>query len=446
MAYSERYKTLIVANTAEAFSGPISCIANTKQREDRIRIENILSQRAIFWEEDNKVVITPQSIPQGLFEYNRRVLGLKNTLNISPEYQSHSLSQNILNDKVLLRNLSDLIRSNPGIRVTAYAYTRELRDLINYLRKQELEFITTEEPQSNLDLVLYLDSKSGFRSVLTNLEGVMLPEGSICQDEESTIKKAEKFLRDGKSCVIKANTGESGWGLLILKKDDPLVEKDVKGLARSEFRNDGIWNSRPFVVEEYIDIDTAIGGGSPSTELFISDTNIKFGYHCGQLFGKEGEFSGIIMGKDVLDKYITKEMTKMSLLIAKKYQQLGYRGFFDIDFAVSRSGLIYVLETNTRRTGGTHIFDLAKRILQDKWKDYTILSNDSFRYGKEKSQPEFILRHMEPFLYSLDKREGGVVVTLVDNIEPIMGYAILARSQSEAETIQNALFDSFPLK
>lgn len=210
MAYSESFKTLIIANTAEAFSAPIGYIRNPKQRLDRIRVENVLSQRAIFWEGDDKIVVTPTPIDPQLLEFQRRSLGLNNIINISPEYKSHSLCRNIIEDSSFLEMLVGFIQDNRDIQLTAYSYTRELDNLVKIFTARGVYLGTPEKPFGNPSIVELLDSKSGFRQTLTSSNGVLLPEGYVCNDEEKVMDRAMDFKKNNRPFVIKANEGESG--------------------------------------------------------------------------------------------------------------------------------------------------------------------------------------------------------------------------------------------
>lgn len=443
MAYSEKFKTIIVANTAEAFSVPISYLNNPSQRNERIRIENVLSQRAVFWEGDDKVIITPVPVNPELLEIQKRSLGLNNILNISPEYTTYNLCQNIIEDKQFLEKLTELIHNNKGIQITAYSYTRELDNFVKMLIAKRLSFRIPEMPSSNPSIVGYLDSKSGFRKTAGSLNGVLLPEGYVCPDEGEVMARAMFFKRKNSPFIIKANEGESGWGLFFVKDPNAQTDISVTDGMRDEFRRDGIWASRPYVAEEYISLNKERGGGSPSTELYLTNNSIMIKYNSAQLFDKEGQFSGITMGKGVLDEDLQERMEKMSVKIGERYYSSGYRGFFDIDFAISRSNILYALETNMRRTGGTHVFDFARRIFGDKWKDSIFFSNDSFKYANQNLPLLIVLDRIGDILFPIEGRKEGLVLSLFDDQEPVLGYILVGDSLSRIRQFQSALLDYF---
>ncbi|MFH1392530.1 MAG: hypothetical protein ABIG90_02520 [bacterium] len=135
-----------------------------------------------------------------------------------------------------------------------------------------------------------------------------------------------------------------------------------------EFSNDSIWDDGLIIVEEYIIAEKGISSGCPSLELFLSEKGPKITYLCDQVVTEEGNFLGVAMGKDALGKKVKNKINRASMLIGKRFWELGYRGFFDIDFVLSKeNGTPYIIETNMRRTGGTHmIFSATGKVYYPK--------------------------------------------------------------------------------
>ena len=155
-----------------------------------------------------------------LLRHNINVLDLKNVINKSPRYRTHNLCRNILNDNDFLQALVECIRTNPGVKVTAYAYTPELDVLLQRLQRENIDFVPTEKPTSDISIVPYLDSKSGFRHILSSIKGILLPPGFICADSSEVKARITNFQERNVPFVVKANEGESGWGLFIGKGND----------------------------------------------------------------------------------------------------------------------------------------------------------------------------------------------------------------------------------
>lgn len=184
---------------------------------------------------------------------------------------------------------------------------------------------------------------------------------------DDVIQVVSWFFEKNKSCALKSNFGESGWRTLFIKYDDFENEKEAIDYIKKEFKRDSIWDSNLILVEEYIKPNHNNSSGSPSSELFLSSKGVEITYVCDQILGADGDFLGVAIGKSVLNEEIIKEIKTISITIGKRFWNLGYRGFFDIDFILSDNNTLYIIETNMRRTGGTHVYDVANSIYGKNW-------------------------------------------------------------------------------
>jgi hypothetical protein len=112
------YKTIIIANIAEAFEDALNRVTPKQEKVRKIQIEHSLYNRALLWEGDDKVVVTPFSISPLLFKNNVKTLGFNNCLNLFPKKVNIGLSDAIQKDNILLTKLSGIIKNNPGIRIS----------------------------------------------------------------------------------------------------------------------------------------------------------------------------------------------------------------------------------------------------------------------------------------------------------------------------------------
>ncbi len=443
------FKTILVANTAEAFKGVLLKDKDTKTGAERIRHELALSQRAFFWESDDKVVITPYLIPLPLFELNKRICGFKNVANAAPSEGGVELSNAIAKDKQVRSLIAREARGNPQLTMSPYAVTRDFLGLSDQLQG-EVPIQTKERPpDKSLWTVAYLDSKAGFRAEMLKLAAehreIKVPQGFVAQDATEALTMAEWFYENGQSSILKANFGESGWGIAIFKVESYPSLSAFRKQVRKLLQSDVIWQDTSIVVEQFIEPDASVAGGSPSTEFFVGEEGISLLYHCGQLLNEFGGFLGVEIGKGALSDTLARKLERIGNIIGKWYRELGYRGFFDIDFIVSRDGGICVAETNTRRTGGTHTYDLARHLFGNRWENEAyLLSHDSFRYSKRRMvQDKALLQKVKPVLYPMKGEKKGIVVTLISEWSPVMGYIVVASNPDEGRELQKRLFGLF---
>ena len=377
-------------------------------------------------------------------------MGFKNVHNLYPEKIDISLSDALMRDRKLLDNICRIIKNNPGIRISPYCATEKFTLLVENLRKKELDFSVLEMPaEKSKWFVSYLDSKIGSRIEIGRIKDIHenVPSSIMCKNQEEAIKVILWFYENDRSCVLKANFGESGWGTVFVKRENFRNSKEVIKYIRKEFKTDSIWNDELILVEEYKIPSKKLSSGSPSSELFLSDKGVKITYLCDQVLGNKGDFLGVALGKNLLNKRISDELKIISLQVGKKFLELGYRGFFDIDFILSENDVPYIIETNMRRTGGTHVYDTARTIFGNNWEDKCfVISQDNFSYGKKMLNEEAILDKMKKIAYPINGKNEGVIISIINKWKPNFGFIILSESNKKALDIYNKMLDIWAVK
>jgi hypothetical protein len=428
----------VFANTAEAFIDILASAATKIGGLERIRRETALSQRALFWLSDDKVVVTPSLIPQALLRQCKRATRWNNVVNLAPRGKRLDLCTAVLEDSSLFAQIIELLHDNPGSTLSAYAPTKHFARLAHELRAAHCNFTTFENLSSDgLVLQSYLDTKEGFRIEATKLKSslgpVFIPEGFVCADDAAVEKAITWFFAQAQGCVVKSNRGESGWGTLILNCDQSV------GVAISTFRQqskiDTIWEYTPFIVEEYI---RAHNGNllSPSVEVLITDWNVEITYSCDQVTDSSGQFHGVIIGPSCLPTEIRREIENVGHVFGRHYQKLGYRGYFDADFIVRDEAHIFVLETNMRRTGGTHVFDLVRAI--------TPLNNRLHYLSEDlvdlrEVSAGAVLDLFEKLLFDGRMDVPGMIPTIIDVESNTMGYIAIGQNIEDVLNLQHTI-------
>ena len=441
--------TVLIANTAEAFEGLLQKSSHTEEGSRRMRHELTLSQRAFFWGGDDKLVITPYAIPQALMRHNMAACGFSNIVNRWPIEPIIALSKAVREDEALVNVIIEHARENPAIRISPYVVTDDFLSLLDRINAGGTEIVADEKPRGHsLWTIKYFDSKAGFRAEMQKLATehteIKIPEGFLAENRKEAIDIAVWFYTHGRSAVVKVNYGESGWGLWIARSGEYSNVSHLKKSLEQVLNSDSVWEDSLIVVEEFVEPDTQVAGGSPSTELFVSESGSFVTYHCGQLLDANGGFLGVEIGKGVLPAPVRDMLERTSRIIGEWYHALGYRGFFDIDFVATRDGMIYVVETNTRRTGGTHVYDLARHLFGDTWEtDAYLLSHDSLKYGNELMSVEMFLERMKSLLYPMNSQRRGIIVTSVNAWDPVFGYVIVAPDADDGRRLQQELFNLF---
>jgi len=235
---------------------------------------------------------------------------------------------------------------------------------------------------------------------------------------------------------VKANQGEAGWGLHFVKHLPQRSRQRALDAARTTLNNDSIWMGGPLVVEEWIGAESGERAQSPSAEVFVSDDGAKLTYVCDQIIDDLGRFGGVIIGPGFPADKPRQQMERAAAAIGQHFHKLGVRGHFDIDFVLAADGLAVAVETNVRRTGGTHVFDLKSR-LGRHFSRHFFLAEDSYKFAATLSAKE-IFDRLQDILFSEGKRDG-VIITLLPRGIPRLGYVIVAGSYARLRSLQRQL-------
>lgn len=438
----QNIKEIFIANTAEVFADLLEQTASGNiNQQDRVQQEIDLSQRGQFWGGDNKIIITPTPIPEVLFQHNIDKLGYKNIKNLWPKNPNIRLCNSVLNDLELTEALIRVFQSNKNVRISSYSVTDAYLNLLRFLKDRVAGWNVTNLPITTnpLKLVKEIDSKNGFREIVVNLfprKNIKLPRGFICKTEDGVAKAISFFLNIGIGFVVKVHNGESGWGVKIIDNDavQKLKENKVKDWLRELFESDLIWKFAPYIVEEFIPVDKTIGGGFPSSEGHVTDEGFVFDYNCGQEVTKEGSFEGVVLSKDTILESVNTRMRIGVEAIGNKLYDKGYRGIFDVDFTAGKDGNLYILESNARVTGGTHVYHLMSHLGIGESNLY-VISNDSFCYNMQIQKPKELLARLSNVLYPVEGQKRGSIVSFVSPNRPVIGVIVIGQNKKDAHSL-----------
>ena len=166
-------------------------------------------------------------------------------------------------------------------------------------------------------------------------------------------------------------------------------------------------------------------------------------YVSNQLFLGFGEFCGIQIDRGIYDEAWCPDLMGCALSMARNLQNMGYVGHFDVDCIVSDDNQIYLLEINARRTGGTHVHELAKHILGDDYiKRVSLISFEAASSGTITEADE-LMEVLRSFLYPMEGSEPlGMVLTITKPLfKNRFGYVLLAPTSECALELQTQIQD-----
>ena len=245
-----------------------------------------------------------------------------------------------------------------------------------------LQVLLPESPRpEDLWVRDYIDTKSGFHHLaaqwLPSAEQ-MLPEAYVCHTLEQAAAVVYWFSQQNRAAIVKADSGENGIGIVVVPPAMFATQREI----REHLGQNPFWGDEPLVVEELIASSAQL---SPSAEVFVPPLGAGepfVTYVSDQLFLGFGDFCGVLLSRELLDKPWYRPLVDSSLVIAGRLQAMGYVGHFDIDAIVDDQDRIFLLELNARRTGGTHAHEFARFYFGPDYLDKTaILSWESVDSG-----------------------------------------------------------------
>jgi hypothetical protein len=377
-----------------------------------VQVRQLKSERSLLWAGGSKLVVL--SFPAPHVTYLRERLGYEETECIAPENPTAWLSRDILRERRLIDRLVDYSGRSRTLQLIPYATTRCFLDLAAALQHEHgLTVLLPESPSpENLWLRDFIDTKSGFHNLAGSwLPPERLPVGIICQNAQMAADAVRWFLASGQGCLAKPDRGQAGIGIHLFSDESASREDILRDLQESPFLRDG-----SIIVEAFVSSSETT---SPSLEFYVPPIGYgppEITYLANQVISGMGDFHGALASSELARASWYPTFCESGLLIAGRLQAMGYVGHFDIDAIVDDEGHIYLVEINSRRTGGTHLHEFGLfSIGPDYLDEVVLLSQDSMASGSITDFPA-LLEVLGDLLYPISGNKNGVVVTMTSTL------------------------------
>lgn len=381
------------------------------------------------------------SLPIPHAEHLYQQAGFNNTQYTCPENPSGWLSLDILREPVLLRRLLDYAGDARTVQLVPYATTTQFLELVETLQNNyDLTVLLPESPtRERLWIRDYIDTKIGYRVLasrwLHNAEE-LLAEGLACQTLDVAADAVNWFFLNGRACLVKSDIGENGFGNVVMRPG----EFETRAEIIAHLRSSRFLNDQWLTVEAMIEAEHPL---SPSLEVYVPPQGAGepyITYVSDQLFQGFGDFCGVLVSGELLQTPWYQPLAEGGLVMAKRLQEMGYVGHFDLDTVVNDEGRVYLLEINPRRTGGTHVHDFAWFVFgEDYLKKHTFLSNDTLSSGSISDFDE-LLSVIGDFQYPMGDEGRGIFITVTSALEAHeFGGIIVGADTAEVVEIQKQI-------
>jgi len=381
--YEVNMKSVVVGNIAENDVKRMDNEVLSEEWLGWLQASNQISDRALFWEGDNKVVVTPRPFDRLWMDDMCQWLGWHNVENICPQTTSYHICDDIMADRSIITDLHRRISAAESVKLASWGSTLGMNRLLENLQRAGNVYAPELLPDDRFDLGLKFDSKSEFRKLCEPLIAkhpqLRIPEGSVCESQAELHQVVtEKFLNVSRPFVIKSGYRSGGSGVLIFRPQD--LDKKKTEVIHQEIDQ---WLSvsdffpPPYIVEEFIRNDEHISSQLSYHGLVHPNGSVeKLGIN-GMLIEKEG-YKGALIG-DLLDPKYLQEVNEIANIIGAAMAEQGYQGRLNIDYVVSESDELYTIEINAgRRSGSVHVFELLNRLQAKNPSLTNVLTYDHF--------------------------------------------------------------------
>jgi hypothetical protein len=442
--------TIYICNLSEDIWSFIEAMNDEKDKQFEIAENANLADRDLLanTQASDLVFISPQQIDPDFVSYFQKIFGVRNLEILTPSNHTGQTSTDTWKDIKLLLSLQKKARDFDKVHLLSYSATPQFFELLAKLKEAGLNVEAPESPlPENSWTVNFFGSKTGIRQLVDKINlakpNLQMSDGLVCVGVDTAAQiAAHKYLKE-KGVVIKTNKGHSGAGILIYRPGDlPNTYEEAYKEIVKVMKKDFYWKKFPIVVESLVNIDHQVGGGCPNVEFLIKPSGrVKLLYQCGMIVTKDGVFQGVEVNDKVIDESVLAEMMDMGYYMGEKLAEYGYRGYFDVDMVAGKGDLLFLTESNTRRTGGTHVYHAAMKLIGDEFLTQSyILSNSAWPIPSKK-QLSFnqVLEKIKPILYNNKTKEGLVLASANVLKQHRLAYIIFGKNKKRALGLETKL-------
>jgi len=440
-------KVVYIFNLSEDVWPFISAMSDDVARAKEIEENANLTDRDLFSiaEESEAIFVSPKPIHPGFLRYYNSLFGNRKLTILVPKHHTGEICKDILNDQEIFSKLVKAANSVRKLTVTSYSASPQFFRLIEELRKTGITVYTPESPdEESAWSVNFFGSKSGIRQLAQKSSALepdfQMPDGLVCSGiVDASRIAAHKYLKED-GVVVKTNKGHSGAGVLIFRPGDlPTQYRTCQDAILTMLQKDRYWEKFPIVIEDYIHVNSFIGGGFPDVEFKIQKGGkVEFLYYCGMRVRPDGVFNGVEINEDCIPDRLAARLIDTGYFIGEQYAAAGYRGYFDVDFVAAKYGGIFVTESNARRTGGTHVYKTAVELIgKDFMMDSYVLSDNNYQLPNN-CKPTFEQIHelLSPILFSKKEKEGVIIASSNLLSQGTLAYILFGKNKKRALEIE----------
>lgn len=364
-----------------------------------------LADQAVFWSDKRRIMILPRGVDKLWWSDVHAALRADPPIMICPDSRSGLLAADLLDDAAALKLLRSQLSEDRLVRFVSYGATEELYRLAAVVRgfghDVELDVPDPDHYWSSL----YLDSKQSCLDLAARVPGLRVAPGITVDSWRELRGAVDAILATAERAIVRSWYGVGGTGSAVVAADPESREQFWRTV-----REDRLMWLFPLTAQEYLEHQPGVG--CPAADMLITDdAGTSDGVSrliLSALTVDTHRFVSVNVGTGLLPAAVNEEVQELSRLIAGQARQLGFRGWFGIDFLLDTHGDLFVTEFNARRTGAMHGIALL-----DRWRGSELVVTHSQDAVPVAATRPVSYRDMRPAFERLWREEAPVFPTAV---------------------------------
>jgi hypothetical protein len=292
-----------------------------------------------------------------------------------------------------------------------------------------------QPPVSAVALYHFINTKSGFKQIAREL-GLPVLESRYCTTYDSVLAAVGPDVMGTVRFNMKPNRGSNGYGhfrLDLTATAGDGVEAQIRDLLfRMSDQPPGIM-VEPFV--SFVD--------SPSTELHVAPSGPMLTYTCSMRV-PGGAFTGMLTPPAEEHAWMREQLEFCGRKYGEYLHEHGVYGFCDVDAGIASDGSLFLTESNLRRTGGTYLDILMRRLAGENYLATHAWLADSHRLSNTLSFEDAVgTLESKGLAYSPGERKGVILTADTLALDGRLRYLCVGRSIPEALELEARVNRSF---
>lgn len=334
---------LVVPNVAEFNLRHPALRFDPAAREAHAATGAGLADVAVLWSANRRILVLPPGYDETWFADVHAALGTEPPPVVSPAHRTGMLVEDLLHDGRALAELRAAVAGHRAVRLVSWGATPELYPLAANMSGWGVEVELDVPEERDYWASLYLDSKASCVDFAATVPGFRVPRPITVNDWAELRGAIHAIHSTGRPSVVRSMYGAGGEGSVM-------VAPDRRALARfwSKAHHQLYFRSFPLLVQEYV--DHAAEESLPAVDMLLTAAGVE--RVVTSAMGVHGlRCSSVDVGVGALSPSLATRVLRLGELIGSAAVDLGFRGWFCVDYLLGADGELYVTEFNARRSG-----------------------------------------------------------------------------------------------